>query len=45
MRCTLSFPFEPGEHKRIAVKAIDHRGNEVVRVMSLDRVSYEVDRG
>ena len=35
MRCTVSFPFEPGEHRRIAVKVIDFRGNEVVRVVSL----------
>jgi adenine-specific DNA-methyltransferase len=35
MRGTVSFPFEPGEHQRIAVKAIDFRGNEVVRVISL----------
>jgi len=30
---TVSFPFEPGEHKRIAVKVINFRGNEVVRVV------------
>jgi adenine-specific DNA-methyltransferase len=36
MRGTVSFPFEPGEHQRIAVKVIDFRGNEVVRVMKLD---------
>jgi adenine-specific DNA-methyltransferase len=35
MRGTVSFPFEPGEHRRIAVKVIDFRGNEVVRVVSL----------
>ncbi|MGQ9855010.1 MAG: site-specific DNA-methyltransferase, partial [Candidatus Oleimicrobiaceae bacterium] len=33
MRSTVSFPFKPGEHQRIAVKVIDFRGNEVVRVM------------
>jgi len=32
MRGTVSFPFEPGEHKQIAVKVIDFRGNEVMRV-------------
>jgi adenine-specific DNA-methyltransferase len=32
MRGTESFPFEPGEHKQIAVKVIDFRGNEVMRV-------------
>jgi adenine-specific DNA-methyltransferase len=37
MRGTVSFPFEPGEHRRIAVKVIDFRGNEVVRVVSLQK--------
>jgi len=36
MRGTVSFPFEPGEHRRIAVKVIDFRGNEVVRVIRLN---------
>lgn len=31
-----SFPFHPGEHNRIAVKVIDFRGNEVVRVLNLN---------
>jgi len=44
MRGTVSFPFEPGEHKRIAVKVIDFRGNEVVRVMALDGAKYEYSR-
>ncbi|NLG85200.1 MAG: site-specific DNA-methyltransferase, partial [Firmicutes bacterium] len=35
MRGTKSFPFKPGEHRRIAVKVIDFRGNEVVRVMKI----------
>jgi len=35
MRGTVSFPFQPGEHSRIAVKVIDFRGNEVVRVINL----------
>jgi len=35
MRGTNSFPFTPGEHNRIAVKVIDFRGNEVVRVVKL----------
>jgi adenine-specific DNA-methyltransferase len=35
MRGTVSFPFQPGEHKRIAVKVIDFRGNEAVRVINL----------
>lgn len=38
MRGTVSFPFEPGEHKRIAVKVIDFRGNEVVRVIGLKSI-------
>lgn len=36
MRGTVSFPFKPGEHQRIAVKVIDFRGNEVVRVVPLE---------
>lgn len=36
MRGVVSFPFQPGEHKRIAVKVIDFRGNEVVRVVKLE---------
>ncbi len=35
MRGTVSFPFQPGKHRRIAVKVIDFRGNEVVRVLNL----------
>jgi len=35
MRSTVSFPFKPGDHNRIAVKVIDFRGNEVVRVVKL----------
>ncbi|RMH32669.1 MAG: site-specific DNA-methyltransferase [Acidobacteria bacterium] len=35
MRGTVSFPFQAGKHERIAVKVIDFRGNEVVRVMNL----------
>jgi adenine-specific DNA-methyltransferase len=35
MQGTFSFPFQPGEHERIAVKVIDFRGNEVVRVVGL----------
>ncbi len=37
MRSATSFPFQAGEHKRIAVKVIDFRGNEVVRVASLEK--------
>jgi len=33
---TVSLPFPEGEHKRIAVKVIDPRGNEVLRVHRLD---------
>jgi adenine-specific DNA-methyltransferase len=40
MRGTISFPFLPGEHKRIAVKVIDFRGNEVMRVVSLEGRKY-----
>jgi adenine-specific DNA-methyltransferase len=37
---TKSLPFEAGEHERIAVKVIDPRGNEVMRVMNLGEVTY-----
>ena len=40
MRGKVPFPFKPGEHRRIAVKVIDFRGNEVVRVMPLDAEQY-----
>jgi hypothetical protein len=32
---TKSLPFHIGEHKRVAIKVIDPRGNEVMRVHSL----------
>jgi adenine-specific DNA-methyltransferase len=32
---TESLPFAPGAHKRVAVKVIDPRGNEVMQVHSL----------
>jgi len=38
MRSTVSFPFKPSKHNRIAVKVIDFRGNEVVRVANLERI-------
>jgi len=38
MRGTVSFPFKPGKHERIAVKVIDFRGNEVVRIVSLNSI-------
>ncbi|AHB88527.1 type III N6-adenine DNA methyltransferase subunit M [Thermosynechococcus sp. NK55a] len=34
-RGTVSLPFEPGEHKRIAVKIVDDRGIESMKVMEL----------
>ena len=37
---TKSLPFQAAEHKRIAVKVIDPRGNEVMRVMSLGDLTY-----
>jgi len=33
---TASLPFPAGKHKRVAVKVIDPRGNEVMRVHRLD---------
>ena len=35
LRGTVSLPFQAGKQKRVAVKVIDMRGNEVIRVMSL----------
>ena len=34
---TVSAPFDPGEHKEIAVKVIDDRGNELLVVKKLER--------
>lgn len=34
---TVSLPFPIGEHKKAAVKVIDPRGNEVMKVLSLDK--------
>ena len=33
---TTSAPFEPGENRKVAVKVIDDRGNELLVVKSLD---------
>jgi adenine-specific DNA-methyltransferase len=35
-RGTVSLPFAPGEHKRIAVKIVDDRGIESLKVMEID---------
>jgi adenine-specific DNA-methyltransferase len=40
VRGTVSFPFQPGKHKRIGVKVIDFRGNEMVRVAPLTEAKY-----
>ena len=37
---TESFPFPAGEHKQVAVKVIDPRGNEVMRVHTLGEQRY-----
>ena len=34
-RGTVSLPFEPGEHKRIAVKIVDDRGIESLKVIEV----------
>jgi adenine-specific DNA-methyltransferase len=36
VRGTETFPFKPGMHKRIAVKVIDSRGNEVMKVTGME---------
>lgn len=33
---TVSLPFAPGPHRRVAVKVIDPRGNEVMAVHRLE---------
>jgi adenine-specific DNA-methyltransferase len=35
-RGTVSLPFAPGEHKRIAVKIVDDRGIESLKVMEVE---------
>ena len=35
-RGTVSLPFEPGEHKRVAVKIVDDRGIESLKVMGVE---------
>jgi adenine-specific DNA-methyltransferase len=37
---TVSLPFPAGKHNRIAVKVIDPRGNEVMRVHRLGETRY-----
>ena len=37
---TTSLAFPAGQHKRVAVKVIDPRGNEVMRVHRLDGKVY-----
>ena len=36
-RGTVSLPFEPGEHRRIAVKIIDDRGIESLKIVGIER--------
>ena len=38
MRGTTSLAFPAGEHRTVAVKVIDFRGNEVIRILPLDKV-------
>ena len=35
MRGVVSLPFKPSEHRKIAVKVIDFRGNEVIKIVKL----------
>jgi len=37
-RGTVSLPFEPGESRRIAVKIVDDRGIESLKLMALDTI-------
>jgi adenine-specific DNA-methyltransferase len=38
---TTSEPFEPGEHKQIAVMVIDERGNELLSIIPLSAAVAE----
>lgn len=38
LRGTVSLPFNPGKHNRVAVKVVDMRGNEAIRVLPLASV-------
>jgi len=40
-RGTVSLPFEPGEHKRIAVKIVDDRGIESLKVLGVESTLRE----
>jgi adenine-specific DNA-methyltransferase len=33
----VSLPFEPGEHRRIAVKIVDDQGIESLKLMEIER--------
>ena len=35
-RDTVSLPFEPGEHRRIAIKVVDDRGIESLMMMGVE---------
>jgi adenine-specific DNA-methyltransferase len=35
-RGTVSLPFEAGDHKRVAVKIVDDRGIESLKIIALD---------
>ena len=35
-RDTVSLPFEPGKHKRVAVKIVDDRGIESLKIIEVE---------
>ena len=35
-RDTVSLPFEPGKHKRVAVKMVDDRGIESLKIIEVE---------
>ena len=43
-RGSTSLPFNPGEHRRIAVKIVDDRGIESLKVIALDAASGSLSR-
>jgi adenine-specific DNA-methyltransferase len=40
-RGTESLPFEPGEHKRVAVKIVDDRGIESLKILDLNGPKFD----
>lgn len=39
LRGTTSLPFKAGDQKRVAIKVIDQRGNEVIVVKKIEEIT------